>query len=303
MLYDNFKRKILQIMGFIKKIKRKLRNILNLFLSRVEILTNKEIKPVEIYNKDFDLRNINILVIDYCNNSCKFCSTSSPFAKKICHSAEVFYPWIDLLIHENILFSNISVTGGEPFLHHDIFTLLSDLRIRYPEKKIGITTNFYWANEETIEKYSSLFNEMLDNIFISIYPNIVKKLGGINQVNHLVTLLREHCPNINIITSDTSFFVSWKMHNYKQKVRKHCITSNCYVLRSNGTMSHCSIGAGLENKPEYDTIINNTTERTYDLNIGIKGLLSWAQKYPFDLCYHCTFWHKSIVKWQIEKKK
>jgi hypothetical protein len=43
------------------------------------------------------MENINLLITEHCNLACAHCGTGSPFARKMSHSAEKFYRWLDLL--------------------------------------------------------------------------------------------------------------------------------------------------------------------------------------------------------------
>lgn len=69
-------------------------------------------------------------------------------------------------------------------------------------------------------------------------------------------------------------------------------------MRPDGKLSHCSIGAGLDKRPEFAAVVNASREHLFDLTKGTDGLLAWAQKYPFDLCQHCTMWRGTRVPWQ-----
>jgi glycosyltransferase involved in cell wall biosynthesis len=249
------------------------------------------------------IENINILAVEHCTNACQYCSTSSPFARKVSHPASSFFPWLDLLESERIPFIYISITGGEPFLHPDLGAFIHALRERYPSKKIGVTTNFYWANENTIRLYAPIIQQLNDRLYISLYGNLIAKLGGLERFNSLVSLLRDLCPEIIIEVGKRPSFVSWELHLDERAVKDTCITSDCYILRADGKISHCSIGVGLENRPEYLPIINLSKERLFDLSKGMDGFLSWASKYPFDLCSHCTMWRHISTPWRMDRER
>jgi hypothetical protein len=251
----------------------------------------------------YNIKNINLLAVEHCTIACQYCSTSSPFSKKISHPASSFFSWLDLLEIKRIPFTDISITGGEPFLHRDIGGFIHELRERYPFKRIGVTTNFYWANENTIKLYAPIIQLLNGGLDISLYENLITKLGGLERVNSLVCLLRELCPEITIEVGNRPSFISWKLHMDEREVKNTCITSDCYILRADGKISHCSIGAGLENRAEYLPIINFSKERLFDLRNGIGGFLSWALKYPFDLCFHCTMWRHIVTPWRLDKEK
>jgi radical SAM family protein/4Fe-4S single cluster protein len=243
------------------------------------------------------VNRINLLAVEHCNNSCRHCSTSSPYAGKRSHSAAAFFPWLDLLMQEGIEFTDIAITGGEPFLHSDVFVLIDELDARYPDKEIGLTTNFFWASENKIRTFAPRLKS-LDRMLISKYPNVVAKLGGERRFRFLVDLVREQCPHIGVDVADGSHLIAWELHGDKRKPESYCCTSDCYVLRTDGKISHCSIGVGLEHRPEYLEIAKESKERLYDLSQGGAGFLSWMRKYPFDLCSHCTLWQGVQVPWE-----
>jgi hypothetical protein len=252
-------------------------------------------------HKGADINRVNLLAVEHCTNMCKYCSTSSPFASKRTHSAGAFFPWLDMLIQNGITFENIAITGGEPFLHPDLPVFIDELRERYPDKEIGLTTNFYWANEKKIRSIAPNLRS-LDKMLISKYPNTVAKVGGNRQFDSLVNLLRDRCPALEISVADGSHLIAWELHTDKRKPKAYCCTSDCYVLRTDGKISHCSVGVGVENRAEYAEIANESKERLYDLTQGISGFLSWTRKYPIDLCSHCTLWRGVRMPWQAVER-
>jgi len=246
-----------------------------------------------------DINRINLLAVEHCTNSCRNCSTSSPFANKRFHPAAAFFPWLDLLTKEGVAFGHIAITGGEPFLHRSLYAFIEQLHSRYPKKEIGLTTNFFWANEKKIRDLAPHL-KALDKLLISKYPNVVSMLGGEKRFRSLVNLVRETCPHIDVSVADGSNLIAWKLHSEKQRPQANCCTSDCYVLRADGKISHCSVGVGLENRSEYAQIVKSSKERLYDLRQGLSGFLSWIRKYPFDLCWHCTLWRGVQAPWHVE---
>ncbi len=260
-------------------------------------------RPHQNADPYYNIKNINLLAVEHCTNACRYCSTSSQFAKKISHPASSFFPWLDLLESKRIPFTYISVTGGEPFLHPEIQLFIDELAGRYPSKRIGITTNFFWANENNIRKYAQTIRLLNGGLYISLYENLIKKFGNLAEITSLVQLLKDLCPEITIEVWERAGFTAWELHLDESEVMDTCITSDCYILRADGKISHCSIGVGLENRQENLPIINLTNERLFDLTKGVDGFLSWAMKYPFDLCLHCTMWRKVSSPWSLDRER
>jgi 4Fe-4S single cluster domain len=247
------------------------------------------------------MENINLLITEHCNLACAHCSTGAPFAKKISHSAELFCKWLDLLEAKEIPFKYISLTGGEPFLHPEVRdgSFIRLLRIRYPSKRVGLTTNFFWASEERIIKYAPIVGMMNGGLAISVYEPVVKKLGGLDEFHRLAKLLKDACPNTWITTDDRSQFLPWEFHEDEREVKGPCVTSDCFVLKPDGKLAHCSLAIGAQNIPEYNSILKRSKEALLDLSKvdGKEEFLSWSQKYPFDLCLNCTMWEGKSEPW------
>src|SRR5690606_25961719 len=119
-------------------------------------------------------------ISEHCNLSCGHCSTGAPFAQKIYHPIDTFFEWLDLLVEMKSPFEYLSLTGGEPFLHPEMRngSMIEKLVKRYPDMKVGVTTNFFWASEERIAKYAPMIREMKGGVLISVYQTIIDKLGG-----------------------------------------------------------------------------------------------------------------------------
>jgi 4Fe-4S single cluster domain len=182
------------------------------------------------------MENINLLITEHCNLAYAHCGTGSPFARKMSHSAEKFYRWLDLLETKEIPFKYISLTGGEPFLHPEVRdgTFIRLLRTRYPSKRVGLTTNFFWASEERIAKYAPMVGMMNGGLGISIYEPIVKKLGGLDEFHRLAKSLKDACPNTWINVNDRPQFLAWEFHEDEREVKGSCGTSDCFVLKPDG---------------------------------------------------------------------
>jgi len=248
------------------------------------------------------MKTINLLAIEHCSLACAYCSTGAPFAKKIHHPVESFYTWLDLLEAKRIPFDYISITGGEPFLHPQILdgSFIRLLKERYPSKSIGLTTNFSWASVKNIIKYEPAI-DMLHGIEISVYAKIVDRLGGLENFNKLVELLKHVCPGLWVSIQNQTTFLLWELHEEAREPKRPCITSDCFILKPNGELSHCSIAVGAQKRPAYDAIVKSSKEAILDLSkLDRKDFLSWMQKYPFDLCFHCTMWEAKRTPWHFQ---
>jgi 4Fe-4S single cluster domain len=249
------------------------------------------------------MKNINLLLVEHCNLACAHCSTGSPFAAKAFHPTASFFKWLDLLEHLQLPFTFISLTGGEPFLHPEVRdgSCIQSLRDRYPFKRVGATTNFFWGNEELIKAYARIIDRMNGGLAISIYEPIVRKLGGPDAFNRLTQSLKDACPNTWITLDDRKEFLEWEFHEDQREVKGPCSTSDCFVLHPSGRLSHCSVAVGAQNIPRFNSILERSSEAFFDLNnlerVGAEEFLSWSAKYPFDLCSNCTMWRGKHQRW------
>ena len=241
--------------------------------------------------------NISLLAVEHCSLACEYCSTGAPFASKIYNSAESFCEWIDLLENKGILVPVLGITGGEPFLHPKVCdgSFITYLKKRYPFKSIILTTNFTWASEERIVKYAPIISK-LTKLAISVYDHVLKKMGD-DEFNRLVALLKYLCPDTIIELREYQHFLSWEFHEDRREVKGACCTSDCFILKPNGILSHCSLAVGAQNIPKYNEILRKTKEALLDLSQlkNKKYFSHWQKKYPLDLCFYCTMWEEKYL--------
>jgi organic radical activating enzyme len=252
-----------------------------------------------------DIQKIVLHSTDVCNMNCKYCSRGLPFKKeKKSYLASEFIPWLHFLIEKGIKFKTISITGGEPFLHSNIFDFINELKYNYPNKIIRLSTNFSWANEKSIKVVAPKLKN-LDSCGISKYPAIIEKCGGNEQFDSLVKLFKQRCPHIAIELREVSHFTSWELHTHKEFIRTICTTekARCNTLGPEGIITRCVIACGARNINEYKPILESTKEYFFDLKKwNKKDFLSFIHKYPFDLCEHCTFTHYKTENWVLEDR-
>ena len=104
-------------------------------------------------------------IIESCPNECKFCSSNSCIDKKQIISFDDFKRVIDYFITEGGI-EELSLSGGEPFLHPDLFKM-----VEYA-KSFGIRTVIFTSGikkskplkEEIIEFYTNEMNTKLKEI-------------------------------------------------------------------------------------------------------------------------------------------
>ncbi len=222
----------------------------------------------------FDIKSLSLMAVEHCNNICKYCSTSATFAPKKCHPASAFTPWLKLMDVAGVPFGGICITGGEPFLHYDLFSFLEEIRMNLPHKTLGLFTNFIWGTEAKLKSTSAMLSSLstpLDYLMISRYPNVVERLGGEDRFNAGVDTVRTCLPQTQISVFDQSNFNVWELHADRRPVTGSCVTSDCYILRADGKLSHCSIGVAVKSRPEYQAIFARSKERLFSVHPETPG--------------------------------
>ena len=75
----------------------------------------------------------------------------------------------------------------------------------------------------------------------------------------------EACPNTYIIVDDRQSFQKWKFHEEECEVTGSCSTSDCFNLKPDGKLTHCSLAIAVQNIPEYMGILQKSKEALLDL--------------------------------------
>ena len=100
------------------------------------------------------LKDLCFEVIQACPNRCKFCSSNSSIEKSTIITFKQFKKTIDFFISHGGI-GEISISGGEPFLHPDIFDM-----IKYCKDK-GIRTVVFTSG---IKRASDMTSEMIEDM-------------------------------------------------------------------------------------------------------------------------------------------
>ena len=127
-------------------------------------------------------------IIDKCPNECKFCSSNSCYSKNTIIKFEDFKRVIDYFMSQGGI-GELSFSGGEPFLHPDIFEMLayakgygircviftSGIKVREPLTNIEIAT----LNKEKTERLRQVemaepWNEFLKDKINNYYDRLIK---------------------------------------------------------------------------------------------------------------------------------
>lgn len=100
------------------------------------------------------LKDLCFEIIQTCPNRCKFCSSNSSIEKNTIITFKQFKKTIDYFLSQGGI-GEISISGGEPFLHPDIFNM-----IKYCKDK-GIRTVVFTSG---IKRASDMTSEMIEDM-------------------------------------------------------------------------------------------------------------------------------------------
>lgn len=122
---------------------------------------------------------LEINATQHCNYSCRGCTHISPLHEKKELSLEQLEKDLNLL-RQSVSFNHIRILGGEPLLHPGLKDLIAIIRNSKITSKIRLLTNGRNLLKATEDIWSAL-----DEIHISVYPNVNFSETEIDQLNSL----------------------------------------------------------------------------------------------------------------------
>ncbi len=245
---------------------------------------------------------LEVHAVDHCNNNCRWCNNHSPFAPEVEYQAEQYIPWMDILEKKGICFDMISVMGGEPFLHSDLVRFVYELRHRFPQKTMAISSNGFWLGKETVDSYETLW-KMTDILFVSLYPNLLRGVGGDHVVRSFLERIKKYNPRISIDARSKQDFREIEYYDLPVEPGVFCGTSECTTLLADGRLARCGLGGYAHYNRHVGTAFRNSSQMFFDLKADFStGLFwNWRRRWPFDACYHCSSYQWKMSAWKVEK--
>ncbi len=243
---------------------------------------------------------IEIHCVDHCNNSCKYCNNHSPYAPKKEYESQEYIPWIDQLIGMGVRFYCLSIMGGEPFLHSDLGRFVGALRNRY-DHSLMVTTNGFWLSRENIERYALLL-EQLDILCISLYPNIVARIGGMEMMESYIDLIRNRFDGLKLEVRDVETFDAFEITSESHNVSRYCGVADCTCLLADGRMARCGIGAFARWNPSVTREFLEAGDMFYDLKNPHEDFWLWRKRWPLRSCSYCTLFANNHMAWEYTRR-
>ncbi|MGD2248067.1 MAG: radical SAM protein [Candidatus Methanofastidiosia archaeon] len=169
----------------------------------IQITKDKKKKDTvikEIYMKN-PLDNAQIEITNTCNLSCVHCFNDSGSAHPAELTTEEVLSVIDELSSMGVY--QITLTGGEPFVHPDIFRIIE--HARKAPMAVDIFTNGTLITEDAVKKLLKYgirrFNVSLDSIDPSIHDEFRGKKGALQKTLHGISLLQKAGCAVKLVVS------------------------------------------------------------------------------------------------------
>lgn len=243
---------------------------------------------------------VEVHAVDHCNNNCRSCHNFSPFCDKTVYDAEAYFPWLDILTKNKSRFLTISIMGGEPMLHPDIIRFVYEFRRRY-EAMLVLTTNGFWLDRKDIEYFDPLW-KMLTEVKVSVYPNMVKRLGGRQRMDSLLHYLKERHPHLQVDFPSKYEFRELFFTEEPMEVQRYCPNSQCTALLPDGRMLRCGPGYHHLAPDQVTQAFRENRDMVYDLkNFDYESFWLWRNRFPLDACSHCGLIQAKRTAWKVEK--
>lgn len=152
-------------------------------------------------------------IIESCPNECKFCSSNSCIDKKQIISFDDFKRVIDYFISEGGI-EELSLSGGEPFLHPDIFEMVSYAK-KYNIRTVIFTSGIKRPkrlSDEEIDYFTNKMNEKVNEILeteawnIRLIDNVKRYYNRIINPNTFSSISKEELERMKSIGLDKIVF-------------------------------------------------------------------------------------------------
>lgn len=292
-------------------IRNDLMNLINCLQKRKYLFLNtqkrRNIDFFELGDRILETKIVqaDIEITKNCNLRCKYC-----FNDSISGSQDLkFEKWVKLLdaLHLNGL-RVIKVSGGEPFLYHEIMDFL-----KYVTKKfvVSVNTNGYFIDESTAKSLSELNLQTVQVSLDSTSPQIHEFLRGKGtwgKSMQAIKLLHKQRVPLRISTTVTTYNYD-QLGDIKKLARKYNAEISFEVLKNVGTATTLSAKYFLNNpesikkySEKYSTLkILGELEMTCQAQLGIVGISHKGNIKPCNLTEDFFFNLKANVVEKIEE--
>jgi hypothetical protein len=144
--------------------------------------------------------------------------------------------------------------------------------------------------------------EQLDILCISLYPNIVKKIGGKATVSACVDRIAQRFDNLKIELREVEKFNHFEFVSKPVHVSRYCGVADCTCLLADGRMARCGVGAFAWMNPTVTREFLDAEDMFYDLKEPCEDFWLWRKRWPLKACSYCTQFANNHVKWEYAKR-
>lgn len=142
---------------------------------------------------------------------------------------------------------------------------------------------------------------MINVMFVSLYPNLVPGMGGLEEAHRLLNLIKEDHPHLDVDIRDKNEFRKIHYLTEPEPIETYCGTSQCTKLLPDGTMARCGVGAFAGSNPNVSKAFLDSKHMFYDLKTGLKDFWHWRRRWPLDACDYCTSYRWDQSRWKAER--
>ena len=243
---------------------------------------------------------LSIHCTDHCNNHCRDCNHFSPFAEPREYAAEEYFSGLDALEGKGYRVAFLSILGGEPFLHTRLGAFVTAMKARYPNTKLHLVTNGFWLSQAALCKFETVF-QTVQSIAISIYPNMIKRLGGTKNYAGLIAALQATYPSLCISPRiQTTFSTRTPVHAARVVTAPTCGQLSCTALLADGRLARCSSGAYWQFSRQNLSFFSSSQDVYFDTATWPELLETWLARRPLDACSYCPYAVTQSTPWKAE---
>jgi len=233
------------------------------------------------------MKRIEIHAADHCVQKCQHCSHAADLVERPrFYGPDDYVPWLESMAKQGIGWAHIDILGGEPFLNPNLYELAKAVQPYCIN--MGIMTNCYWLrSEEDIEKYHHILR-LFKSIIISLYPPLVERCGGLENVLRLVDIMRKRFPYVEKWhfggqLQFVDYFATIKFSDTPRPIiNTACQLRYCAVLRAEGYIIQCCAGLRVPSHPAKELIFDVSGK------INKAALEGWLDRSLLDLCRYCS---------------
>ena len=256
---------------------------------------------------------MNYQIIERCNLNCSHCNFFSSLVSKDIKpkSMEQITADLTLLSKYKEYIMDLSLVGGEAFLHPLLGDIIILARKLFPNNKVSITTN-----GTLVEKIRELKDVILDNnivLNVTIYPFKEDVWENFWKIREIIP--DAHSWVMPVEKGFSTKLLCNERQEFDENLIKSCFKRTYCNQLKNGKLWICHYAAYLNRLKEAfpnDVINIEQDDKCYiDLNndeLTGEDILEWQRSTMPEICYHCLdlkygYYYGPTEKWKTTDKQ